>query len=68
MRLVRIETSSVAADAVDAAPSASVEELAALAPADFFGRLYRHRFGAEPAQELLQAFDELLAQAQEEAK
>ncbi len=71
VRLVRIETSSarsVAADAVDAAPTASVEELAALAPADFFGRLYRHRFGAEPAQELLQAFDELLAQAQEEAK
>ncbi len=70
VRLVRIETSrapSSAADA-DAAPSASVEELAALAPTDFFGRLYRHRFGAEPAPELLQAFDELLAQAQEEAK
>ena len=71
VRLVRIETSSVrsgAADAVDAAPSASVEELAALAPSDFFGRLYRHRFGTEPAQELLQAFDELLARAQEEAE
>lgn len=68
VRLVRIETSSSRQVAAEAAPTTSVEELAALAPADFFGRLYRHRFDAEPAQELLRAFDELLAQAQEEAK
>jgi exonuclease SbcD len=68
VRLVRIETSSARMVAADAAPTASVEELAALEPADFFGRLYRHRFGNEPAPELAQAFDELLAQAQEEVK
>ena len=68
VRLVRIETSHVrAAELSEAnpAPRVSVEELATLEPADFFGRLYRHRFGAEPAHELLQAFDELLLQAQE---
>ena len=68
VRLVRIETSSVRTTAPDATPTASVEELATLAPADFFGRLYRHRFGNEPAPELARAFDELLAKAQEEAK
>ncbi len=67
VRLVRIETSSARTVAPDATPTASVEELAALEPADFFGRLYRHRFGNEPAAELIRAFDELLAQAQEDA-
>jgi exonuclease SbcD len=70
VRLVRIETSHVrAAELSEAnpAPQVSVEELASLEPADFFGRLYRHRFGAEPAHELRQAFDELLLQAQEAA-
>ncbi|MDD2728497.1 exonuclease SbcCD subunit D C-terminal domain-containing protein [Malikia sp.] len=68
VRLVRIETSSVRTVATDATPTTSVEELAALEPADFFGRLYRHRFGNEPAPELARAFDELLVQAQEEVK
>ncbi len=66
VRLVRIETRH-ARSAREAAPTVSVEELAALAPADFFGRLYRHRFGSEPEPALLQAFDELL-QAQEASK
>ncbi len=67
VRLVRIETSRARTAAPDATPAASVEELATLEPADFFGRLYRHRFGNEPAPELARAFDELLAQAQGDA-
>jgi DNA repair protein SbcD/Mre11 len=68
VRLVRIETSHARSSTSEAAPTVTVEELAALAPADFFGRLYRHRFGNEPETELMQAFGELLQQAQEEAK
>ncbi|MEY5097856.1 MAG: exonuclease SbcD [Pseudomonadota bacterium] len=60
VRLVRIEATSARASAEAAAPEVSVEELASLAPSDFFGRLYRHRFGSEPPQELMQAFTELL--------
>ena len=70
VRLVRIETSHVRAAELSEAnhkPQVSVEELATLEPADLFGRLYRHRFGNEPAPELARAFDELLAQAQEAA-
>ena len=68
VRLVRIETSHArSAELAEAnhKPQVSVEELATLEPTDFFGRLYRHRFGAEPVPELLQAFDQLLVQAQE---
>ncbi len=68
VRLVRIETQHARSGKAEAAPTVTVEELAALAPADFFGRLYRHRFGSEPEAELMQAFGELLQQAQEEAK
>ncbi len=68
VRLVRIETRHARSNAPEAAPTVSVEELAALAPADFFGRLYRHRFGSDPDAGLMQAFGELLLQAQEEAK
>lgn len=68
VRLVRIETRHARSGEAEAAPTVTVEELAALAPADFFGRLYRHRFGSEPESELMQAFGELLQQAQEEAK
>lgn len=68
VRLVRIETQHARSGKAEAAPRVTVEELAALAPADFFGRLYRHRFGSEPEAELMQAFGELLQQAQEEAK
>ena len=68
VRLVRIETQHARSGKAEAAPTVTVEELAALAPADFFGRLYRHRFGSEPEAELMDAFGELLQQAQEEAK
>ena len=67
VRLVRIETSRARAiepAEANPAPRVSVEELAMLEPADLFGRLYRHRFGNEPAPELARAFDELLVQAQ----
>ena len=60
VRLVRIEATSARASAEAAAPEVSVEELASLAPSDFFERLYRHRFGNEPPDELMQAFSELL--------
>ena len=68
VRLVRIEARHARSGEAEAAPTVTVEELAALAPADFFGRLYRHRFGSEPEPDLLQAFGELLQQAQEDAK
>ncbi|MEN9904165.1 MAG: exonuclease subunit SbcD [Pseudomonadota bacterium] len=68
VRLVRIETQHARSGAAEAASTVTVEELAALAPADFFGRLYRHRFGSEPEPALIDAFGELLQQAQEEAK
>jgi len=60
VRLVRIETRSARAGAEPAVPEVSVEELASLAPAGLFERLYRHRFGDGPPPELLQAFGELL--------
>ena len=68
VRLVRIETQHASRGEAESAPTVTVEELAALAPADFFGRLYRHRFGSDPETELMQAFGELLQQAHEEAK
>ena len=67
VRLVRIEASSArTALEADAVPAVSIEDLATRDPADFFGRLYRHRYDAEPSAELMQAFGELLAAAQEE--
>jgi len=61
LRLARIETSypSVLNDAA-AAPALSIDDLNALAPADFFERLYRHRFGDVAPAELMSAFSELL--------
>ena len=61
VRLARIETTH-ARPADEAAPSGlSVDELEALGPADFFRRLYAHRYGDAPPAELMAAFDELLA-------
>ena len=63
VRLARIETSYAGGDG-DAASrgeeAASIDQLSALAPADFFERLYRHRFGQSAPHELLAAFNELL--------
>ena len=45
---------------VEAAPTLSIDDLAALSPADFFERLYQHRFGEAAPSELTAAFAELL--------
>ena len=62
LRLARIETVYAGRNgdggAADAA--ASLDQLATLAPVDFFERLYRHRFDASAPHELLAAFNELL--------
>ena len=60
LRLARIETSYARGDAAAAAPAVSLDELASLAPADFFERLYRQRFGEAPPGDLAAAFGELL--------
>ncbi len=68
VRLVRIEASSArSVPDADTTPSVSVEELATLGPADFFGRLYRHHYDTEPSAELMRAFGELLAAQEDEA-
>ncbi len=60
VRLARIETSNIHQGKSEAAAAISVDELNALAPADFFQRLYRHRFGDDVPVDLLSAFTELL--------
>lgn len=58
VRLARIEIAYARGDADDTA-TLSVDELNALAPADFFEKLYAHRFGEAPPRELMGAFNEL---------
>lgn len=65
VRLARIETRYAQAAGPDTAPPLSVDELATLAPADFFSRLYQHRFGMDAPAPLMAAFTELLGSAQE---
>ena len=65
VRLVRIETLRLQGGAQQAAPQLSVDELSSLAPAVFFTRLYQHRYGAAPPEEILKAFTELVAFSQE---
>ena len=60
LRLARIETSYLAPVADDKAPTLSIDDLNARSPADFFDRLYRHRFGDAAPAELMAAFAELL--------
>ena len=67
VRLARIETTYARPEGVETAPALSVDELNALAPADFFQRLYRHRFGEDAPPPLMGAFAELLATAPEGA-
>jgi len=65
VRLARIETRYTQAAGPDTAPPLSVDELATLAPADFFSRLYQHRFGMDAPAPLMDAFTELLGSARE---
>ncbi len=65
VRLARIETTYARGEEEVSAPALSIDELNALAPADFFTRLYQHRFGQSAPQELLAAFTELLNTAEE---
>ncbi len=65
VRLARIETVYAGRTADGEAgggteDDASLDQLASLAPVDFFERLYRHRFDAAAPHELLAAFNELL--------
>ena len=60
VRLVRIETSAAQNGEVQAAPIVSIDELGNLAPAGYFERLYRHRFGESPPAEIMAAFTELV--------
>jgi exonuclease SbcD len=60
VRLARIETSYARQDKPETAPVISIDDLNALAPADFFQRLYQHRFGDAAPSELMSAFSELL--------
>lgn len=59
VRLARIETTYPKSSADDAVVALSVDELHALAPADFFAKLYLHRYGDAPPGELMSAFNEL---------
>ena len=65
LRLARIETSYKGQAASVAPPAISIDDLNALTPADFFGRLYRHRFGESAPSELTAAFAELLNSSSE---
>jgi exonuclease SbcD len=60
LRLARIETTYARQGDTVRAPALSVDELNALAPADFFHRLYQHRFGEAAPAALMAAFTELL--------
>ncbi len=59
VRLARIETTYPKSRADHSVAAVSVDELHALAPADFFEKLYLHRFGEAPPAELMSAFNEL---------
>lgn len=59
VRLVRIETSSTAAGAANAAPLLELGSLAQLQASDIFERLYRSRYHTAPSAALLAAFHEL---------
>lgn len=65
VRLGRIETTYARGEQEMPAPALSIDELNALAPADFFTRLYQHRFGQSVPTDLLAAFTELLNTSEE---
>lgn len=59
VRLARIETTYPKNSNDSAAAQISVDEMHTLAPADFFEKLYEHRYGEAPPPELMTAFNEL---------
>jgi exonuclease SbcD len=66
VRLVRIETTTINAGNNLPAPEVSVDELSQLDPADYFERLYFHKYGEPVPAAIKTAFSELLdASAQE---
>lgn len=68
VRFCRIETTHARGENPGAAWTApSVDQLNALAPADFFRKLYLHRFGEDAPGPLLAAFTELLNANPEDA-
>lgn len=60
VRLVRIETSTPKTANNQATDEVSIDELGKLKPADYFERLYRHRFDTPVPADLMAAFTELL--------
>lgn len=59
VRLVRIETTTVNT-ASSTMTEVSIDELSNLKPADYFEKLYRHRYGDAPPKEIMVAFTELV--------
>ena len=66
VRLVRIETTSINVGNNLPAPEVSVDELSRLDPADYFERLYLHRYGEQVPPAIKTAFGELLDAATQE--
>ena len=64
VRLARIEPTYPKGGADETATAMSVDEMHALAPSDFFERLYAHRYGEAPPAELMSAFNELTQSAE----
>ena len=60
VRLVRIETTNVHTGSSTPMPEVSIDELSNLKPADYFEKLYQHRYGDAPPNEIMVAFTELL--------
>jgi exonuclease SbcD len=68
VRLARIETSYNKALFPDVAAAVSIDDLNALAPAEFFSNLYQHRYAEAPPPDLLAAFHELLNGSPDDVK
>ena len=60
VRLARIETTLAHRHDAATPPRLSIDEIHRLAPANFFERLYQHRFGTRTPPALMAAFNELL--------
>ena len=66
VRLARIETTTPHQVGQETVAAVSIDELHALAPSEFFERLYQHRFGEAPPDGLMAAFHELANTAEED--
>ena len=60
VRLVRIETSTLSSGSSTPMPEVTIDELSNLKPADYFDKLYQHRYGEAPPLDIRAAFSELL--------